>query len=91
LVGGYIIGSNGEMDEMKYNLYFGEVQYMIYPWLVGLLRYEQANPETLDSFKQFVVHFSSLVVANVKIKAETRINPDKMENYNFFMGLDFAF
>ena len=91
IVGGYILGSNGVKDYMKYSLYFSEAQYMIYPWLVGVLRYEQANPETLDSFKQFVVHFSSLIVANVKVKAETRLNPDKMKNYNFFLGLDFAF
>lgn len=91
IVGGLILGSNGEKDNMKYSLFFGEVQYMIYPWLLGLVRYEQANPNTLESVKQYVIHFSSLVVANVKIKAETRINPDKIENYNFFMGLDFAF
>ncbi len=91
LVGGYIIGSNGEFENMKYDLYFGEVQYMFYPWLVGLLRYEQANPKTLESARQFVVHFSSLIVANVKVKTETRINPDKIDNINLFMGLDFAF
>lgn len=91
IVGGYILGSNGVSDDKKYSLYFGELQYMIYPWLVGLVRYEQANPKTLDPFKQIVVHFSSLVVANVKIKAETRLNPEDMKNYNFFLGLDFAF
>jgi len=91
IVGGYISGSNGVFDDMKYTLYFGEAQYMIYPWLLGIFRYEQANPKSLESFKQFVVHFSSLIVANVKVKLETRLNPDKMERYNMFLGLDFAF
>jgi hypothetical protein len=90
IVGGYILGSNGVMDNQKYNLYFGEVQYMFYPWLLGLVRYEQANPKTLESFKQFVVHFSTLIVANVKVKTETRLNPDNLKLYNLFLGLDFA-
>lgn len=91
VVGGYISGSDGETDNLKYNLFFGEVQYLYYPWLLGLVRYEQANPKSSDSFKQFVIHVSSLVVANVKVKAETRLNPDNMKLYNLFMGLDFAF
>ncbi|MBM2814781.1 MAG: hypothetical protein HW421_1543 [Ignavibacteria bacterium] len=90
VTGGILLGSDGAADAQKYNLFFGEAQYMFYPWLAGIVRYEQANLKTLPSGKQIVVHISSLLVANVKIKAETVINPNKTDMFNLFIGLDFA-
>lgn len=91
IIGGYITGSNGTEAFQKYNLFFGEADYMFYPWLLGLVRYEQAHTETLPVIKQFVVHFSSLIVANLKTLIETRINPDDFSLFNIYLGVDFAF
>lgn len=91
LVGGYITGVDGTKDEDKYNLYFAEAYYMFYPWLTGLVRYEQANPNGLASARQIVPHISSLIVANCRIKLETRLDLDNITFNNLFLGLDFAF
>lgn len=91
IVGGYILGENGMEEAQQYNLFFGELNYMIYPWLNGLVRYEQANPNTLKSFSQIVPHFSALVVANMKFRVETRLNPEDLQFNNLHLGFEYAF
>lgn len=91
LVGGYITGIDGPEDTDKYDLYFGEVNYMFYPWLTGLIRYEQANPNGLASAKQIVPHISALIVANCRLRIETRLDLDNIKINNLFIGLDIAF
>lgn len=91
LVGGYIIGEGGPGNEQDYNLFFGEINYAFFPWLMGVLRYEQANPHHGDPVMQIVPHISTLIVPNVKVKAETRLNPEHPDFENFYIGFDFAF
>ena len=91
LVGGYITGIDGPGNEDKYSLYFAEANYMIYPWLTGLIRYEQANPNGLSSAKQIVPHLSALIVTNLRLRLETRLDPDNIKINNLFLGLDIAF
>ncbi|MBI5538634.1 MAG: hypothetical protein HY951_01135 [Bacteroidia bacterium] len=91
LVGGYIMGESfNDMNE-KYNLFFGEINYSFYPWIMAVLRYEQANPGMSKTARQVVPHLSMLIVPNVKFKIETRLNPDKLGFENLFLGFDFAF
>lgn len=91
LVGGLIMGTDKDPDSNKYNLFFVEANYMFYPWLTGLIRYEQANPENLDSVSRVVPHISALVVANVKFRIESRLDPADLKFDNLYLGLDFAF
>lgn len=90
-IGGYILGANGIEEIKKYNLFFAEIDYQMYPWLTGILRYEQANPNTLQSFSQLVPHISALIVANVKVRVESRINPADLRFDNLHIGLEFAY
>lgn len=91
LLGGYIMGANKDEHNTKYNLFFVETSYMVYPWLVGLLRYEQANPYGEKSVSQFVPHISALLIANVRLSAETRLNTNDIGFDNLYLGIDFAF
>jgi len=88
LFGGYISGTD---DEHNYTLIFTEANYMFYPWLIGVLRYERAAPENKDTISQFVTHLSALYTANVRFSIESRFNPDELELSNLVVGLDFAF
>ncbi len=89
-IGGYITGSD-QNGTLKYNMYFIEGDYAIYPWLLGILRYEQANPENDPTIKQLIANVTALYVANIKFLIETRINLDNTDFDNLYMGLDFAF
>jgi hypothetical protein len=91
LLGGYIMGEDGNMTAGKYDLFFIEPSYNFYPWLTGLVRYEQAKPEGKESAKQLVSHLSALIVANIKVKLESRLNLDDPNFNNLYFGLDFAF
>jgi hypothetical protein len=90
LVGGYIVGSDGMEDEDKYDLLFTDVYYEFYPWLTGLVRYEQANPRGSPSIRQIIPHISALVLANVIFKIETRIDINNPRFSDLYFGLDFA-
>lgn len=91
IIGGYITGQTTEEHNNAYNLYFAEASYMFYPWLLGLVRYEKANPDGLDAVSRVIPHFSALIVANVKMSLEMRLDPNNMAFDNLFFGLDFAF
>jgi hypothetical protein len=91
LYGGIIKGEDAPEENEKYNLYFVQADYSIYPWLMGVCRYEQANPNTADGISQIVANVSALYVANIKFLAETRLNPDDMKFDNLYIGMDFGF
>ncbi|HEC43735.1 MAG TPA: hypothetical protein ENI20_13000 [Bacteroides sp.] len=91
IVGGFIAGSDGLNTGNKYNLFFAETYYDFYPWLIGLIRYEQANPESGNSVRQIVPHISALAIANIRFKLESRLDPNDLKFNNLYLGLDFAF
>jgi len=64
---------------------------MIYPWLIGVVRYERAIPDEIDPIQRVIVHCTALYTANVKFNIESRFNPDNMEFSNLVIGMDFAF
>lgn len=88
LFGGFITGTD---DEHSYSLVFTEANYMFFPWLIGVLRYEQANPKNSNTIRQVVTHLSALYTANVRFSIESRFDPDDFELSNLIVGLDFAF
>jgi hypothetical protein len=112
VIGGFITG----MDEdyyiptgttgnvrfnRKYYLFFAEADYTIYPWLVGVLRYEIAKPqdihsgladqESFNSVSKYIFHATALYTANLKFFVETLIYPSLPYQVNMFVGIDFAF
>lgn len=111
-IGGFITGTDEDyfnptgktgqvLFDRKYDLFFGEASYMIYPWLVGVLRYEQVKPydihsglsdhESFDSVSRYIIHATALYTANFKFFVETIIQPHLSDELNMFIGLDFAF
>lgn len=88
LFGGYI---NGFDDDEKYALYFAEANYMIFPWLIGVVRYEQSVPDHLDPFSQIIAHVTALYTANIKLNIESRIDPNDPGLNNLVIGLDYSF
>jgi len=91
IIGGYILGSNKTGSDEKYGLYFVEIDHGFYPWLHGILRYEYASPKNKNSISQIIPHISALIVSNVKIKIESRLNPEDLKFTNIYAGFDFAF
>jgi hypothetical protein len=96
LYGGLITG----MDEMfesdaltdeSYTLIFTEANYMVYPWLIGVLRYEQADLEDGDSIKRLVPSITALYTVNIKFIIEAPMDLDNTDDRNIQIGLDFAF
>lgn len=96
LFGGWITGKDeviegSTLEEKKYDLLFIEANQIFYPWLIGLARYERAEPENLKAIDQIVTGFTALYRANIKFVFETVLNPDDVDFSNLNMKLDFAF
>ncbi len=95
LFGGWIRGKDEVMEgatpvDKKYDLGFVEANQIVYPWLIALARYEQAEPEGGDAIKQVVGGFTALYRANIKLVVETVLDPDDLDLSNINVKLDFA-
>ena len=95
-------GSTGNLRfNRKYNLIFGEANFALFPWLVGVLRYEFADPqeihsglpdqESFNSVSRYIFHATALYTANLKFFLESLYYPDLPYEFNMYVGLDFAF
>jgi len=108
VIGGFITGTDENyyvptggvqrvLVDRAYDLFFTEANYMIYPWLAGLMRFEQVNPHdvvgepSFDSVSRYVIHASALYTANLRFYVESVISQGVMADRNFFIGLDYAF
>lgn len=80
-------------DEVKYNAWFIEVNYVYYPWLLPGLRYEMINPVVGSGTTRIVPNITALFRANIKVFAEMRINPKEFDkdHLDLMFGLDFVF
>lgn len=95
LFGGWIRGTDEVMEgvalvDKKYNLGFVELNQIVYPWLIGLARYERAEPEGGETINQVVGGFTVLYRANIKFVVETVLDPDDLDFSNLNVNLDFA-
>jgi hypothetical protein len=95
LFGGWIRGKDEAMEgatlvDMKYDLGFVEVNQVVYPWLIGLVRYERAEPDGEDAINQVVGGFTALYRANIKLVVETVLDPDDLKFSTLNVKLDFA-
>ncbi len=95
LFGGWIRGKDEVMEgvavmDKKYDLGFVEVNQVVYPWLIGLARYERAKPKGGDAIDQVVGGFTALYRANIKLVVETVLDPDDLDLSNLNVKLDFS-
>ncbi len=95
LFGGWIRGKDEVMEgatlvDKKYDLGFIELNQIVYPWLIGLARYERAEPEGAEALDRVVGGFTALYRANIKFVVETSFDPDDIELSHVNVKLDFA-
>jgi hypothetical protein len=102
LAGGYIHGSN-DQSEVNKDIWFGEAEYFVLPWMVPYLRYESLSAKNVDNGDQgrFVVGSALLLRANIKVNVEgefyTKNEPieaaggDAKDADQIFVQLDWAF
>jgi hypothetical protein len=95
LFGGYLRGSDETMDgatvhDAGYNVWFAQADYVIFPWLIGIGRFEQANPDDASSLERIVAGATTLVRANVKLVIESTFDPNDRGFKNMALKVDFA-
>ena len=71
MAGGYIHGSN-DQTEVNKDIWFGEAEYFVLPWVVPYLRYENLSEKNVDNGdkERFVVGSALLIRANIKVNVE---------------------
>ena len=95
IFGGWIRGSDESLEgslvtDKEYDLGFAELNQVVYPWLIGLVRYERAEPNEEAALERAVVGFTALYRANIKFVIETSFDPSNAELTNLRAQLDFA-
>jgi hypothetical protein len=71
LAGGYIHGSNDQTEENK-DIWFGEAEYFVFPWMVPYLGYENLSVKNVDNrdLARFIVGSTMLLRANIRVVVE---------------------
>jgi len=98
LFGGFITG----MDELieitdltvgtaDYSLYFAEADYILFPWVIPIIRYEHAIPGQGASFGRVTASVSLLIRANTRFIAEIPVDLPNPRFQRMQLGLDYAF
>lgn len=72
--------------------WFTEADYVIYPWLIGAVRYEKVDlPEPMHDIERWIPHVTALIRANVKFTLDAEINPDDDRRNRYLFNFAFAF
>lgn len=85
LTGGLITGKDenpfGDNKELTHTAYFAEVDYVFYPWLIGLLRINRAQSELVDDdrdkYWEINPNVTILQRANIRFTVEGRFRIDE--------------
>lgn len=87
-------GGDSSTDRtFSYSAMFVEANYVIKPWIIGVLRYETLTPASdhAESYEMLIPNLTLLLRANVKFIMEFQQNMVNKDNYTFMAGVDFAF
>ncbi|MBI4547141.1 MAG: hypothetical protein HY707_04120 [Ignavibacteriae bacterium] len=85
LTGGVIFGDDenafGDTKKLKHTAYFGEVDYIFYPWLIGVLRVNHAQSklgdDDRDKYWEINPNITILYRANIRFTVEGRFRIDE--------------
>jgi len=85
LTGGVILGEDenpfGNLKKLEHTAYFGEVDYIFYPWLVGVFRVNRAQSKLADDdrdkYWEINPNITILYRANIRFSIEGRFRVDE--------------
>lgn len=85
LTGGLIFGEDenplGDAKKIKHTAYFGEVDYIFYPWLIGVFRVNRADSKLAeddrDKYWEINPNITILYRANIRFTFEGRLRVDE--------------
>ena len=76
----------------EFTSWFTEADYVIYPWLIGALRYEQVDlPQPMHDIERWTPHVTALIRANVKFTFDAELHPKEGVRNRYFFNFAFAF
>lgn len=76
----------------SFTSWFTEADYVIYPWLIGAVRYERVDlPTPMRDVERWIPHVTALIRANVKFTFDAELHPKESERNRFLFNFAFAF
>jgi hypothetical protein len=80
-------------ETFDYSAFAVEANYIIKPWIIGVLRYESLSPAdgAAENFERLIPNLTFLLRANVKVRIELQQNMAETDFYTILGGIDFAF
>lgn len=97
LFGGFMHGrdetvlNTGETGHRAFDAWYVQEEYVIYPWLMGVFRYEQAKADGFDTVRRIVPNITTLYRANVALRLEAPMDPDNLKLDTVMASVIFAY
>lgn len=96
LFGGFMHGRDETVlasgtDHRTFDAWYVQEEYVIYPWLMGVFRYEQAKAEGFDTVRRVVPNITALYRANVGLRLEVPMDPDDWKVNTVMATVTFAY
>jgi len=95
LFGAILLGKDdnpsGNLKEIEVTAYLVEANYLFYPWLIGILRYEETSMNPGLRIGQVVPNLTVLIRANLKCIIEAQVSTKDDVSHKIFAGLDYAY
>lgn len=78
--------------ESDFRSWFTEADYVVFPWLIGALRYERVDLDLPGNgdLSRWVPHFTALIRANTKLTFDALLYPESSHQRNQYL-FSFAF
>ncbi|MBI3754666.1 MAG: hypothetical protein HY265_00680, partial [Deltaproteobacteria bacterium] len=80
----------GDFKQTSVTSYFSEADLILYPWLIGILRYGIADMEHEQNKDEIVISLVALIRTNIKLIAEGALHTTGGESSLGLIRLDFA-
>lgn len=94
LFGAYMHAADSPRDgapDLEFDAWFTQGDYVIYPWLIGSMRYEEVQPDGFGTISRWVPSVTIMQRANIKWTIEAQLYPNNNGNGLLQVGVDFAF
>lgn len=80
-----------DSKEVEVAAYLVEANYLFYPWLIWILRYDETNYNPGYKRGQVIPNLTLLIRANLKCILEAQVSTTNDVSNKIFIGLDYAF
>jgi hypothetical protein len=96
LFGGYMHGRDQSVfstntEYRSFDIWYLEEEYVVFPWLMGVCRYEQAQAQGAPTTRRIIPNITALYRANIALRIEAPLDPDNLKLNTLLINVNYAY